>query len=148
MTDTTSNTDVPSVAASSSHTVFARGSSEESSAEDLQRKPWKFIGYRGYTSFIASDHDFYIFRRFKELNVRTALLLQDEISCLEEQLAQLDDTHRKTTAQDVHNGSFRDDAVEDRVLVLESISEKLYRYSKKIYLFLIAWSISWANVFR
>ncbi|KIL93151.1 hypothetical protein FAVG1_03128 [Fusarium avenaceum] len=130
MTATNSNTDVPSVAASNSHTVFARGSSEEPSAEDLQRKPWKFIGYRGYTSFIASDHDFHIFRRFKELNVRTALLLQDEISCLEEQLAQLDNTHSKTTAQDVHNGSFREDVVDDRVLVLETISEKIYRYNK------------------
>ncbi|CAJ0548693.1 Ff.00g023060.m01.CDS01 [Fusarium sp. VM40] len=130
MAATSPNTDAPSVAASSSHIVYTRGSSGEPSAEDLQRKPWKFIGYRGYTSFIASDHDFHIFRRFKELNVRTALLLQDGISCLEEQLAQMDDTHSKKTAQDVHNGSFRKDAVEDRMLALELISEKLYRYNK------------------
>jgi hypothetical protein len=31
------------------------------SPEDLRKKPWKYIGYRGFSKFIASDNDFFYF---------------------------------------------------------------------------------------
>ncbi|KAI0905116.1 hypothetical protein F4823DRAFT_567071 [Ustulina deusta] len=54
-------------------------------------KPWKYVGYRGYTKFIASKDDFIILRHFNSLNIRIALLLQDEIAVLENELAEIDE---------------------------------------------------------
>ena len=36
--------------------------------EEIDVKPWKYIGYRGYVDFIASENDFYIMRRFAALD--------------------------------------------------------------------------------
>ena len=102
---------------------------DQPSTNDIQEKPWKFIGYKGYAKFIASEDDFYIFRRYQVLNARAILLMQDEIAVLEEELAQLDAAYSRKSAQDLHNGRFRDDQ-EDRSVLLQTISEKLYRYSK------------------
>ncbi|KAJ4263347.1 hypothetical protein NW762_006165 [Fusarium torreyae] len=119
-----------SMVSHNSATVATGATSDEPSIEDLQRKPWKFIGYRGYAGFIASDDDFHIFRRFKNLNARTALLLQDEISSLEEELVRLETTHSRISVQDIHNGTLRNDVLEERRLLLEAISVKIYRYNK------------------
>lgn len=98
------------------------------SQRDIDTKPWKYIGYKGYASFISSDSDFLIFRRFDTLSARTALLLQDEISELEERLDELDQAYSRKNANDVNNGTLRDD-LDDRTLILNAISTKLYRYS-------------------
>ncbi|KAF5026803.1 hypothetical protein F66182_1087 [Fusarium sp. NRRL 66182] len=103
---------------------------DDPSPEDILRKPWKFVGYKRYAEFIASDHDFRIFRRFDVLNARIALFLQDEISALEEDLAELDRACSRVGAPDVNNGTFRDDQVENRISLLETISDKLYHYNK------------------
>ncbi|KAI8669140.1 hypothetical protein NCS57_00728000 [Fusarium keratoplasticum] len=97
--------------------------------EEIQRKPWKFIGYKGYTEFISSEDDWFVLRRFGTLNVRVALALQDEISVLEEQLKELDESYSRRESPDRHNGRFRGDA-EDRRALTELISDKLYRYSE------------------
>ncbi|KAK7403419.1 hypothetical protein QQX98_010832 [Neonectria punicea] len=57
---------------------------------EIRKKPWKYIGYRGYSDFISSEDDFFVLRRFDVLNVRVALALQDELSVLEEDLSRLD----------------------------------------------------------
>ncbi|CEJ82518.1 hypothetical protein VHEMI02578 [[Torrubiella] hemipterigena] len=62
----------------------------EPSEEEIQRKPWKFVGYKGYTNFISTDDSLFILRRFNSLNIRVALALQDEVSVLEEKLNILD----------------------------------------------------------
>lgn len=99
------------------------------SEEEIQRKPWKFIGYKGYTEFISSEDDWFVLRRFGTLNVRVALALQDEISVLEEQLEELDGSYSQRESPDRHNGRFRGD-VEDRRALTELISDKLYKYSE------------------
>jgi hypothetical protein len=96
--------------------------------EEIEKKPWKYIGYRGYADFIASENDFYILRRFASLNSRVALSLQDQISVLEEQLDDLDKHCSRRDAEDLHNGSFRDDR-EERTALVEVIYEKLTKYS-------------------
>jgi hypothetical protein len=96
--------------------------------EEIEKKPWKYIGYRGYADFIASENDFYILRRFASLNSRVALSLQDQISVLEEQLDDLDKHCSRRDAEDLHNGSFRDDRKE-RTALVEVIYEKLTKYS-------------------
>ncbi|KAJ4203840.1 hypothetical protein NW759_015042 [Fusarium solani] len=98
------------------------------SEEEIQRKPWKFIGYRGYTEFLSSEDDWFVLRRFGALNVRMALALQDEISVLEDELRELDENYSQRESPDRHNGRFRGDA-EDRSALTELISDKLYRYN-------------------
>lgn len=97
--------------------------------DDIQLKPWKFIGYKGYSKFIDSDNDFLILRRFGTLSTRVALLLQDEISELEERLEACDLAYSSRDAKDVNNGTFRDD-FPDRKELLQTIADRMSRYSK------------------
>lgn len=103
----------------------------QASPEEIQRKPWKFIGYNGYAQFIASDNDFLVLRRFGTLSTRVALSLQDEICELEERLEECDAVYSSRDAQDVNNGTFRDD-LPDRKELLRTIAKKISYYSKDI----------------
>jgi hypothetical protein len=97
--------------------------------EEIEEKPWKYIGYRGYSEFISSENDFYILRGFKSLNTRIALAQQDQIAVLEERLKALNIEYGRRDAEDRHNGSFRSDR-DDRTELVDLISEKLSLYSK------------------
>lgn len=97
--------------------------------EDIERKPWKYVGYRGYTNLVASEDDFFILRRFDSLNIRIALLLQDEIVVLESELAKIDERTSRKDSEDVHNGSFRQDQ-DDRTAVLNKIRQRILKYSE------------------
>lgn len=77
--------------------------------EQIDRKPWKYIGYKGYAEFIASDNDFYIVRQFASLNARVTVALQDQVCVLEAQLDEFDKGYSRRDAEDLHNGWFRDD---------------------------------------
>ncbi len=111
----------------------ARSSIQEAALtqEEIEKKPWKYIGYRGYSDFISSENDFYIIRRFGALNARVTLALQDQVSVMEEQLKNLDSEFSRRDAADVHNGSFRDDQAERKRLV-EEIGDVLMKYSSFI----------------
>ncbi|EEU45428.1 uncharacterized protein NECHADRAFT_80333 [Fusarium vanettenii 77-13-4] len=100
------------------------------SEEEINLKPWKFIGYKGYAEFISSDDDWFILRRFGTLNIRVALALQDEVSVLEEKLKKLDATYSQRGAPDRHNGRLRGD-VEERRALIELLSDKLYKYTQE-----------------
>jgi hypothetical protein len=72
--------------------------------KEADQKPWKFIGYKGYSEFIASDNDFFILRRFGPASARVALRLQDKVAVLVEQLRDLDKQYSLREADDIHNG--------------------------------------------
>jgi hypothetical protein len=93
-------------------------------------KPWKEVGYRGFSAFIASDNDFLIFRRFGSLNARLILYLQDQITVLESSLEELEKKHMTEDAQDSHHGSFRREQLSKRTELLEKINKKVREYSK------------------
>ncbi|KXH38024.1 hypothetical protein CSIM01_04514 [Colletotrichum simmondsii] len=95
---------------------------------DTEEAAWKYIGYKGYSRFVASDDDFFLLRKFNRLNVRVALVLQDEIACLEEELDELDKEYSEKTAADYNNSTIRGD-VEDRSELLRDICDKLPKYS-------------------
>ncbi|KAI1170933.1 hypothetical protein F4777DRAFT_567498 [Nemania sp. FL0916] len=97
--------------------------------EDIDRKPWKYVGYCGYTRLIASEDDFFILRRFNALSIRIALLLQDEIASLKDELADMDETTSRKGSQDVHNGSFRQD-LDERNMKLNEIRQRIVNYNK------------------
>jgi len=96
-------------------------------------KPWKYVGYKVFSRWMASDQTFFIMRRFGALNARVALSLQDEIVELEEQLDFMDKEYSSPDVADVNNGSFRDDPFigpGDRLdLVRNILPEKLAKYS-------------------
>ena len=71
--------------------------STKPSQQELNRKPWKYVGYKAFSEWAASDNDFFVLRRFGALNTRVILKLQDEISELEEELEKLEMENR--TAQ-------------------------------------------------
>ncbi|KAF7535499.1 hypothetical protein G7054_g5351 [Neopestalotiopsis clavispora] len=95
--------------------------------EDIDRKPWKYVGYRGYSSVVSLD-DFFILRRFGTLNARVALLLQDKVVELETQLEDIDKLYSKKETPHLNNGTFRDD-LEERSELLEQIAVALKRYN-------------------
>ncbi|KAK1544994.1 hypothetical protein CPAR01_02496 [Colletotrichum paranaense] len=109
--------------------VFSFARKEEPTEEEIQEKPWKYIGYKGYTNFISSDDDFFVLRRFDSLNVRAALALQDELSWLEEELGVLDNEFSAKAADDFNNGTLRQD-VPDRIDLVRIISVKLRDYNE------------------
>ncbi|KAI1128640.1 hypothetical protein F5Y10DRAFT_240197 [Nemania abortiva] len=99
------------------------------SHEDIQRQPWRYIGYKRYAEFIASDRCHFIFRRFGALNARVALRLQDRITELEEKLKQLDEHYSSKYGEPFNNGSFRDD-MDDRAAILDELEIYLDRYNQ------------------
>ncbi|KAI0185565.1 hypothetical protein EV127DRAFT_441135 [Xylaria flabelliformis] len=102
---------------------------EEPLAEEVQKQPWKYIGYKRYAEFISSDGDLLIFRRFGILNARVGLFLQDKISMLEQKLANLDREFSRRDADPINNGTLRDD-MEERETLLNEISYGLDRYNR------------------
>ncbi|KAI0450215.1 hypothetical protein F5B21DRAFT_442376 [Xylaria acuta] len=102
---------------------------EEPLPEEVQKQPWKYVGYRRYTEFISSDTDLLIFRRFGALNARVGLLLQDKISLLEQKLMGLDKEYSRRDADPINNGSLRDD-MEEREALLNEIAYHLKRYNE------------------
>ena len=98
--------------------------------QQKRSKPWKEVGYRGFSAFIASDNDFLLFRRFDAINARLLLYLQDKIAVLEEELEDLENTNSREEAGDIHNGSFRREALPERTALLEELDVLVGRYSK------------------
>ena len=99
---------------------------------DRESQPWKYIGYCGFCRFIASDDDFFIFRKFSNLTARVLLALQDELSELESQLQQIDTQLSLVSAANVHNGSFRQESSQPRLDLIREIDLKLRAYNELI----------------
>ncbi|TDZ15183.1 hypothetical protein Cob_v012011 [Colletotrichum orbiculare MAFF 240422] len=77
---------------------------EKPTEDEVHRKPWKHIGYKGYSEFVSSEDDFFLLRRFDTLNTRVALALQDEVSQLEEELGEFDQATSHVSGPDFNNG--------------------------------------------
>ena len=97
--------------------------------DEINRKPWKYLGYRAFSQFVASDTDFFVFRRFDNLNARVILALQDQICELEEDLDAIDNSCSRTDGPHVNNGSFRQETQENRERIIWNIHQKLKDYS-------------------
>lgn len=108
-------------------------SAESVSLREEKEKPWKYIGYKVFSRWVASDPSFFVLRRFGTLNARVALSLQDEIAQLEEKLDYMDKTYGDRNTPDAHNGTFRNEPFtgdDDRqALVKEILPGKLQTYS-------------------
>ena len=99
---------------------------------DIERKPWKYLGYRSFADFVASDNDFFVLRRFGALSARVLLRLQDQLSQLEEQLGSLEDHLHSKEGPNVHNGSFRQETQDQRGKLVRLAQQVLRDYSQPI----------------
>ncbi len=97
--------------------------------EDVERKAWKYLGYQSFANFVASDHDFFVLRRFGALSARVLLGLQDELSCLEGQLDVVESRLRQRDGPQVHNGTFRHETQEERKQLVSHAYHLLSDYS-------------------
>ena len=57
--------------------------------EEVEKRPWQYEGYPGFTKWMASSPDFFLLRRFNRLNAWVQLDWQDEIVRLETELEQI-----------------------------------------------------------
>ena len=83
-----------------------------------------------FSSFISSDNDFFFLRQFGTLHARVLLALQDEFVALESKLQDLDRWASRKEERDLHNGSFRQDCVKERVGLLGVLEVKFFRYGE------------------
>ncbi|KAI8947609.1 hypothetical protein F4801DRAFT_497793 [Xylaria longipes] len=144
------------MAANLDRVTIDSGESEHPTENELYMYPWKYIGYKGFSTFAASDPDFFALRRFDRLHTRTLFSLQDELSDLERQLNRMDERFsRKSTKiigrcppkiidqfvvnaephdktqRDINNGTIRDDLPERKSLIA-NISAKLKEYDEAV----------------
>lgn len=101
----------------------------EYTQEEADAVPWKFIGYRVFSRWLATNQSFLIVRKFSAANTRVILWLQDQVADLEEQLAEIDDYCARRGTGEFDNGTFRNDPRDDRRKVIEQLQVKLNEYS-------------------
>ena len=100
--------------------------------DETGRKPWRYIRYCGFSSFISSDNDFSIFRRFDVMSNRVLLAMQDNIARLEELLNKLDVQCIERTDPELDNGSFRNDRCAERGQTVGKLQRALLEYSMSL----------------
>ena len=106
--------------------------------DDIIAKPWRYIGYKGFSEWLASDNDFFIIRRFDSLAARVILNLQWELTKLEADLAELDNERSHQVVKDLNNGCIEldDDVRQD---LIKMIRVKLQEYRQYL-------SVIWSNL--
>ncbi|KAI2471290.1 hypothetical protein F4781DRAFT_131144 [Annulohypoxylon bovei var. microspora] len=73
-------------------TEVSIGISDSSPTErEIAECPWKYRGYKDFTSYVAADPDFFAVRRFGRLHTRAILTLQDHLAELEKRLDLMDE---------------------------------------------------------
>ncbi|KAK7992357.1 hypothetical protein PG988_001151 [Apiospora saccharicola] len=71
---------------------------------EIERKPWKYTGYKDLASYMASDQDFFAVRRFDRLHTRAILTLQARIEECEQRLDRLDQRYASPQVMAVGRG--------------------------------------------
>jgi hypothetical protein len=67
---------------------------------------FKYHGYPAFSQFMASENDFFLLRRFGEMNARVLLHLQWRISQLEEKIHEIDESCKTDGNTQARNNSF------------------------------------------
>ena len=98
--------------------------------ERRKKQAWKYEGYKEFGKWMASDDDFFVFRRFGSLNATTTMYLQYRISQLERRLEEIHDSNEHE--KDGRNSSFKWDEANqpERVRIMNELSCLLLHYSK------------------
>lgn len=81
-------------------------------------------------TWMSSDEDFFVLRKFETVGARVLLFMQDQIVALEEKLQQQDDDCKKAAKDLADSGTFRQDRHPQRGKILHELSCMLERYRK------------------
>jgi hypothetical protein len=95
--------------------------------------PYKAQGYQEFSKWMASENDFFVFRRFESLNAGTILWMQYRISELEKRLEQIHkDVETSEKADNLKNSSFKWDEKwrPERTMIMGELSGLLLQYSE------------------
>jgi hypothetical protein len=101
-------------------------------SEQQKKLAWKYKGYKEFSKWMASEDDFFVFRRFGRLNAGVVLWMQDRITQIE---TRLDEIHEMiANSPDIENrrnDSFRWDAKyeQERDHLMTQLSGLLHHYS-------------------
>ncbi|KAF2831562.1 hypothetical protein CC86DRAFT_140805 [Ophiobolus disseminans] len=100
-----------------------------------KRRPYKEDGYQAFSKWMASDDDFFVFRRFESLNANTILWMQFRISELEAKLEGIHEEIKESKVSDnLKNSSFAWDAKyrQERTKIMGELSCLLLQYNQFI----------------
>jgi hypothetical protein len=98
-------------------------------ADFERRAAWKYVGYPGFSRFMASSNDCLALRKFTGLNVRVLLKLQNTVVELERQLDEMDNFTMDLPPGEGGCASFRLDANSPREKLIDEIDAALDKYS-------------------
>lgn len=107
--------------------------SEASSLPNKFSHPWKFDGYKAFSTWMASEDDFFIIRRFQNLNARTILWMQDRIVQIEDRIKEIDkEVEDAEMSKQLRNNSLRWDKhnMPERHVLMGELSSLLHHYSE------------------
>jgi hypothetical protein len=95
--------------------------------EILRSQVRKHEGYQALSRFMASEDDFFVFRRFESINAEVILWLQDQITRLESELELMNEA----VDDKCNNGSFRwnEENFPERTALLRKLYECTLEYS-------------------
>ncbi|KAH8800245.1 hypothetical protein F5884DRAFT_891092 [Xylogone sp. PMI_703] len=104
--------------------------------KEIDEKPWKYLGYNAFSSYLVADPDNLVVRRFNKLFGRGILYMQDQLSELETKLEELDKRYRDTGPgeREYDNGTARND-LPDRKALVDEIVKTQYKYYKMILMY-------------
>jgi hypothetical protein len=94
---------------------------------------YKAQGYQAFSKWMASDNDFFVFRRFESLNANTILWMQYRIAELEARLEQLHkEVETSEKSHNLRNSSFKWDETwrPERTVIMGELSGLLLQYSE------------------
>lgn len=79
-------------------------------------------------TWMSSDNDFFVLRRFGEVGARVLLYMQDQIVELEEQLRREDELCKRAPKEFADSGTFRGDPNTQRREIMQKLSVVLDKY--------------------
>ncbi|KAK3653617.1 hypothetical protein LTR56_004472 [Elasticomyces elasticus] len=96
-------------------------------------RPWQYSGYPAWARHQASQHDFFVLRRFAPTQVRCLLYLQNEIGKLERKLNAWDNYVTKLPTGEGYNATMSNDEWPQRNAIIRKLLPLLHEYSEQIW---------------
>ncbi|KAJ9605874.1 hypothetical protein H2200_009723 [Cladophialophora chaetospira] len=96
-----------------------------------EKRDWgfKFHGYPAFARWMGTSEDFFLLRRFSDLNARVLLSMQDEIMFLEERLQAIDKRHMDALFDKTTQGKLRQ-SILDRTVPVDRTAQEQMKQSR------------------